>query len=165
MKLRRSPRPAWANATSRVLAAATTPEGTTWLLGTRSSLVTVTEAGVLGDWPWEQIQAADWDADEHRLRISLIGTFGQPREQASHVLVEAALLLQLLRERITASIVHQRHVVVDGKRGFRAIGRRNPAGGEITWMCELDRGVDPDTPGLQQAMDVALEQLRVEVGE
>lgn len=164
-RLARTTRPAWATTPdrARVLAAAPTRDGDTWLLGTRTALVAVTEAGTT-TWPWEQVQAADWDADERVLRVSLIGEFGQQRPVAAHPLDQPEKLLQLVRERITASILYLRHHRVTGKHGFRAIGRRSPAGGEVTWMCELDAGLDPATPGLDAAMQAALHRARGEVG-
>lgn len=159
-------RPDWAVAPgrARVLAAAATTDGQTWLLGTRTDLVAVRPSEDAVVWPWEQVQAADWDADERQLRVSLIGTYGEPRPVSTYALEEPDLLLQLLRERITASIVLQQHVQVSGKHGFRVIGRRSPVGGEIAWMCELDAGVDPQAPGLHEAMDTALRRIRSEIG-
>jgi hypothetical protein len=147
-----------------VLAAAATRDGLTWLLGTRTALVTVAEDGAADVWPWEEIQAADWGTDERQLRVSLIGTYGEQRPVRTFTLDDPDRLLQLVRERITASIVYQRHVLVGDKRGFRAIGRRSPDGGEITWMCDLDAGVDPQTPGLDEVMAAALARGRDEIG-
>lgn len=165
-RLRRRPRPDWAVAPdgARVLADAATGDGTTWLLGTRTELIAVTADGDPERWPWEQVQAADWDADERRLRVSRIGTYGEQRPVATFLLADPDRLLQLLRERITASIVYQQHVLVTDKRGFRAIGRRSPDGGEITWMCDLDLGLDPATPGLDRTMEMALDRGRAELG-
>lgn len=163
---RNTTRPDWAVAPdgARVLAAAPTRDAHTWLLGTRAALLALTQSGPAVTWPWEQIQAADWDADERSLRVSLIGSYGEQRPVAAYDLDDPDLLLQLLRERITASILYQRHVPVTHKHGFRVIGRRSPAGGETTWMCELDARLEPETPGLQQAMDAALARARDEVG-
>ncbi|RYE76384.1 MAG: hypothetical protein EOO74_08525, partial [Myxococcales bacterium] len=76
MKLRRrEARPSWAQVPGdRVLAAAVSTDATTWLLGTRAALHIVREDGVADTWPWETIQAADWDADERQLRVALIGS-------------------------------------------------------------------------------------------
>ena len=62
--------------------------------------------------PWEQVEDARWDAEESRLRITEIGEYGAPRPAYDLVMEEPALLLQLLRERVTASIVLQRRVPV-----------------------------------------------------
>ena len=62
---------------------------------------------------------------------------------------EPQALLQLVRERVSASVVLQRGRIVEGKRGLKVIGRRSPAGGPIRWMFEYDDGLDPDDPGLR----------------
>ncbi len=159
-------RPAWAAVPGeKTLAAAKAADGERWLLGTRRALSVVSATAEPVTHAWDQIQSSDWNADEHTLRLSLIGTFGEPRERASYVLVEPDLLLQLVRERITASIVFQRHVPVEAKSGFRVIARRNPAGGPITWMCDFDPGIEPDAPGMPERVETALAQARMEIGE
>ena len=34
--------------------------------------------------PWEQVEAADWDRDHERLRVSEVGTWGEPRPSTPH---------------------------------------------------------------------------------
>ena len=54
-------------------------------------------------------------------------------------------MLELVRERVTASVVLQRHVAVSGRRGLRVIARRAPRGNApVDWFFEYDAGVDPD---------------------
>ena len=166
MRLRRSGPPAAvaARVDGRPLAFAETTDGT-WLIGTRTALVVV--AGDLVAIPWEHLEGADWDRDESRLRFTEIGEFGRPRPSYSFTLpdVEPRALLELIRERVTASIVLQRGHLVSGKRGFKVLGRRSPAGGPISWMFEYDEGVDPDDPAVVDAADALLGQARADVGE
>ena len=68
--------------------------------------------------PWEQVEAADWDADASVLRVSEVGTWGAPRPVHRLALVEPTLLLQLVRERVTSTVVLQRHVPIAGRRGL-----------------------------------------------
>ena len=52
----------------------------------------------------------------------------------------------MVRERVTASVVLQRRVVVRGKQGLFVVARRAPNGdGAITWAYELDAGSTPRT--------------------
>ncbi len=75
------------------------------------------------------------------------------------------LLLELVRERVTASVVLQRHVPIDGRRGVRVIARRAPRGDQpVVWIYEYDEGVDPADPVVQRAAEEALEAARVDVG-
>lgn len=159
---RRDDRPAWATAPERVLAAAATRDGARWLLGTRSALVVATEGESPTVWPWEKVQSADWDADERRLRVSLIGEYGQTRPVSTYQLDDPTLLLQLVRERITASVLYQRHIVPPGeKRGFRVIARRNPTGGEVVWMADFEVGVEPSS--VADLVEAAMAQGRSEL--
>lgn len=140
-------------------------DGDRWLLGTRAAVVVV-EPGVppvrLG---WEKVQAADWDQETSTLSISEVGRFGEARASYVFVLDSPALLLQLIRERVTASVVLQRGYLVEPKKGFKVIGRRSPGGGPISWMVEYDAGIDPEAPEVEAAAADALERARADVGE
>ncbi len=116
--------------------------------------------------PWEQVEAADWDRETETLRVTEVGSWGHERPAYSFVLVEPALLLQLVRERVTASVVLQRHVAIRGKRGVRVIARRAPTGArELTWLFEYDEGVEPGDPFVDHAAQEALAAARDEVGD
>jgi hypothetical protein len=115
--------------------------------------------------PWEEVQAADWDQDSSTLRVSEVGSWGEVRPEHHVTLEEPGLLLQLVRERVTASVVLQRHVPVDGRRGVRVIARRAPSGHRpVVWIYEYDEGVDPTDPAVQAAATEALEAARADVG-
>jgi hypothetical protein len=147
----------------RPLASAEARDGS-WLVGTRTRLVLVRPGGVV-DLPWEQVEAAGWDRDSGRLQISEVGEYGRERASYSFDVEEPRLLLQLVRERVTNSVVLQRRVVVRGRQGFSVIARRNPAGGELTWMHEYDPGVEPDDPEVARLAEAALREAQAEVGE
>lgn len=160
-----------AQVSGRALAAARAADGT-WLVGTRDALVLLASAPggpvpVETRIPWERLEGADWDRDESRLRLSEVGSFGEPRPTYTFTMPEAepAALLQLIRERVTASVVLQRGHVVAAKRGFKVIGRRSPAGGPISWMFEYDEGIDPADPAVVEAADALLRRAREDVGE
>ena len=115
--------------------------------------------------PWEQVEAADWDADSSVLHVSEAGTWGAVRPRHDLNLVHPDRLLQLVRERVTATVVLQRHVPVDGRRGLRVIARRAPGGDRpISWVYEFDEGIDPADPAVRAAADAALARAQDEVG-
>lgn len=156
----------------RVLAHANATDGT-WLIGTREALVVVEPLDELGNrtgdrilrLPWEDIETADWDRDEDRLRVAEVGTFGQARPVHVYQVPEPGLLLQLIRERVTASVLLQRRVAVSGKRGLTVIARRAPTGrGEITWAFEFDEDVDPDDLVVREAAERGLRSAQDELG-
>jgi hypothetical protein len=149
----------------RVLAAIPSREGT-WLLGTRDALVLVpAEGDEVVRIPWERVERAEWDRDKDRLDVLEVGEFGLPRPVHTYGIEDPGLLLPLVRERVSASVVLQRRVVVSGTRGFFVIARRPPSGmGELTWAYEFDRDVDPDDPAVREAAEQALHVAGEELG-
>lgn len=149
----------------KVLAAARSEDGT-WVLGTRDSLLLLGEDDAEGPTriAWEHVQAADWSRDDDRLRVSEVGEFGRPRPVHEVVLTDPGLLLQLVRERVTASVVLQRRVEVAEGRGLMVVGRRPPHGGHVSWAYELDPGLDPDDPAVRSAAEAGLRSAAEELG-
>ena len=114
--------------------------------------------------PWEGVEAADWDLDSSVLTVSEVGTWGQERPTHRVTIEEPGRLLELVRERVTASIVLQRHVPIRGKRGVRVIARRAPhSRGEIAWLFSYDAGIDPEDPEIRAASERALAEAAADV--
>ncbi|WP_211348908.1 hypothetical protein [Nocardioides litoris] len=142
----------------RLLAWATTDDGVV-IGGTRDAFYAPVRV------PWEQVEAADWDSETGSLRLSEVGEWGRPRPEHVYAVADPGRLLQLVRERVTASVVYQRHVPITGRRGIRVIARRPPARTtEVTWVYEFDEGIDPDDPFTRLAAAEALAAARIEVG-
>jgi hypothetical protein len=147
-----------------VLAWARADDGTV-LAGTREALHVVPASGDGDAVRWEQVQRADWDADEHALTVERVEDFGRPVRPRTFRLDEPGSLLPLLRERVSASIVLQQRVAVQGTRGLVVIARRPPAGdGPITWAYELDAGVDPTDPAVMARAEEGLRLAQESLG-
>ncbi|GAA1940155.1 hypothetical protein [Nocardioides hwasunensis] len=147
----------------RVLAAATAADGTV-VAGTRDAFYVVAE-GETRRVPWEQVEAAHWDRDTDLFTLSEVGSWGELRPVHTVTLEEPGRLLELVRERVTASIVLQRRVSLGTRRGMRVIARRAPSGaGGVQWVNEYDEGVDPDDPAVRAAALEALETMQRDVG-
>ena len=115
--------------------------------------------------PWEQVEAADWDRDTEQFRLSEVGSWGEQRREHTYAVVEPGRFLELVRERVTASVVLQRHVPFREAAGFRVIARRAPRGDRpMAWWVDYDHGVDPTDPEVRAAVDAALTSARDEVG-
>jgi hypothetical protein len=143
----------------RLLAWTTTTDGTV-VGGTRDAIYLPERL------PWEQVEAADWDAETSAFRIREVGSWGRPRVEHAFTIQEPGRLLQLVRERVTASVVLQRHVPINGPRGVRVIARRAPSKHEeLTWVYEFDEGVDPEDPEVRRIAAEALVAAREELGE
>ena len=148
----------------RPLAKAPSSDGS-WVIGTRRLLVLVPTEDAPRRIPWEQVEDAAWDKDASRLTVTEIGSYGEQRPAYSFDMDDPALLLQLVRERVTASIVLQRRVVVHGKQGLLVIARRPPSGrGAVTWAYELDAGLDPDDPVVRDLAQGGLRAAAEELG-
>ena len=160
MRLRRSPRPdVSVGPGERVLAWAEPREGVV-LAGTRDAVYL--DGTRL---PWEQVAAADWDRDAEVFRLSEVGEWGEQRREHTYAVAEPGRFLELVRERVTASVVLQRHVPVRGTAGLRVIARRAPRGGPLAWYVDYDEGVDPAAPDVRATAEAALAAARGEVGE
>ncbi|MET0999023.1 MAG: hypothetical protein ABWX73_09940 [Marmoricola sp.] len=148
----------------KLLAHAPAADGS-WVIGTRGLLVLVPADAPSRLIPWEQVEDASWDQESSRLTVTEIGTYGEQRPAHVFEMDDPALLLQLVRERVTASIVLQRWVRVRGKQGLTVIGRRSPVGGPVAWMVAYDPALEPADPEVAEAADAALAAARAEVGD
>lgn len=134
------------------------------VVGTREALYVPTSVGHVRV-PWEQVESADWDSDGEALRVREVGSWGERRPVYLLTIADPGRLLELVRERVTATVVLQRHVAVEGSRGVRVIARRAPSGlREVTWLFEYDEGIDPDDPLVAHAAESALATAREDVG-
>ncbi len=162
--MRRRPR-VEVRAGERVLAwcVAESDAGATVLAGTRDALYLGEAGGVRVS--WEDVEAADWDVDTESFRVSEVGEWGEPRVAHRFKISEPGRFLELVRERVTASVVLQRHVPIQGARGVRVIARRAPRGDRpLRWVYEYDAGVDPGDPEVQAKASAALTSAREEIG-
>ncbi len=143
----------------KVLAGIVAADGTV-VVGTRDA-VYVGEHRV----PWEAVEKADWSQDDSTLTVVEVGSWGEQRPVHTLVVDEPGRFLQLVRERVTASVVLQRHVPVRGRRGVFVIARRAPRGDQpLTWVYEFEEGIDPDDPEVRRLAEQALDRARDEVG-
>jgi hypothetical protein len=114
---------------------------------------------------WEDVEAADWDRETEVFRVVEVGTWGEVRGEHRFVIGEPRRLLELVRERVTASVLLVRHVAIEGRRGLRVIARRSPTGDRgVRWLYEYDAGIDPGDPVVRLAAENALADARSEVG-
>ncbi|MET1060350.1 MAG: hypothetical protein ABWX84_12165 [Nocardioides sp.] len=115
--------------------------------------------------PWETVEKADWSQDDGTLTVVEVGSWGEERPVHTIAVDAPGRFLPLVRERVTASVVLQRHVPVRGRKGVFVIARRPPRGDRpMTWVYEFEEGVDPDDPEVRRVAEQALARARDEVG-
>ncbi|MFC0622779.1 hypothetical protein [Kribbella deserti] len=158
-----------------ILSAIQLPDGR-WLAGGRSALYLPSAPAADSDGAsplydvrrigWEKIERAEWDSEQSILHVWETTAFGTPLAGTHLPVEDLGKFGQLLRERVSASIVIQRHYPITGKKGLRVVGRRNPADttAEVSWNFVLDKGIEPTRPGLIDAAEGALKGLRDELG-
>lgn len=149
----------------RALARATAADGSV-LVATRDALHVGSGSGDATPRriDWEQVETADWDGETSTFRVSEVGRWGEERPVHVFVLDDARVFLELVHDRVTASVVIQRHVTVPNG-AVRVIARRAPHGeSRIVWLYEYDEGVDPDDPRVQAAAEHALALAKADVG-
>lgn len=140
------------DAGERVLVHARTPDGG-YVVATDRALRLPGE----GPLPWYRIDRALWD--EEGLRV--VATDGSERRMA---LPEPGRLPEAVRERVTSTILANRHVRLGERGGVRLVARRVPGQDTAEWDLVFDRGLDPADPGLRAAAEQALTELRRNLG-
>ncbi|HYU83869.1 MAG TPA: hypothetical protein VEK80_03600 [Kribbellaceae bacterium] len=142
-----------------ILAALETRDGR-WAAGTRAA-VYLPEGNGVRRVAWEDVERAEWNADESVLHV---WETGPPERRTDLAAEDAGRFGQLLRERISASILVQRHVPLAGTKGVRVVARRSPATTDaaVTWSVVPDKGVDLEQPGVKALAETALTFVREE---
>lgn len=137
-----------------VLASAPLTGGEDLVAGTREALYVAGER-----LPWERVRSAGWDQESETLTV--LDTAGGVRRVG---LDNPTRLLQLVRERVTASVVVQRDVALP-VGAARIVARRAGGGArEITWTVDYDGPADPDDPAVVALVQAALDSAKDDLG-
>ncbi len=147
------------DADERVLEAASDDAGTL-LVATTTHLYAATGAEVVLRRPWHLVDSARWDDQTSSLAL----TWVDGERRARWLLGEAAGFLQVLRERVQASVVLAESVDLGPGRTARVVIRRDLAGGGLLGQTILGRGVRREDPDVTEATEAALAGLREQVG-
>ncbi|MDO9380664.1 MAG: hypothetical protein Q7T56_17600 [Nocardioidaceae bacterium] len=147
----------------RALAAARDEAGS-WLVGTDRAL----HRPVDDRWEvhrWESLEGATWDREDGELTVVEVADFGEPEPRHVHRIESPGRLLELVRERITASILVRRPVPVRPGAGLTVVVRRSPTRtGEASFSFVLDPGLDPVDADVLAAVDRGRAEARDELG-
>jgi hypothetical protein len=136
-----------------------------WYVGTTWGLY-VPDGSTYRQIRWEATERAEWDSESGRLLVEEVADFGRPMPRHSARLEDAGRLLQLIRERVSASVILSRFVPVAGNRGISVVGRRAPgAAGPVQWSFVIDPSLSPDDPQVRRAAERALAEAEYELGD
>lgn len=127
--------------------------------GTAGSLY-LPGGAVLG---WNEIDQAVWHFDESRLEVVSLPIGGPARSYQIQLAVPGRLP-ELVRERVTSSIVVNQHVPLSGRRGAKIIARRVPDTDRLDWIVVYDAGIDGDDPDIKERVRAAVDVLRRDLG-
>lgn len=146
----------------RLLAWASLAEGG-WLAGSDRALH-LHDGGGHRRLAWEAIERADWQRDSETLAIVEVADWGEPERRTALKLAETGQLLELLRERVTKSVLVKVYSPVRGRRGLSVVGRRSPTGsGDVLWSYVLAAGLDPADPEVARVAERTLEEAQREL--
>lgn len=148
----------------RLLASAALADGGA-VGGTRHALYLPSGAAGPG-WrrvPWEQVHDGSWDPEAEVLVLALGGAGAAGEELVRLPVVDPDRFLQLFRERVTSSVVLQRHVPLRGRLGVRVAVRRS-GDGRLLLTSALDAGLDGTDPAVADAVATARREIAAEVG-
>lgn len=111
---------------------------------------------------WEHIEHAEWQRGG--LHVRETAPFGEaPKEHAVRV-TDSRTLPEVVRERVTSTIVVNQHAPLHGNLGVRVVGRRSPATDDVVWTLVFDSGLDPRDPELRARASQLLEEVRQQTG-
>ncbi|MEO3938859.1 hypothetical protein V3N99_19185 [Dermatophilaceae bacterium Soc4.6] len=152
----------------KVLAAARDTDTGAWLLATTYAVALVDPSAVTEDgqlavtWrrPWHEVDRGTWARESSQLTITWAASSARPGQWR---LGEEALFLQVLRERVQASVVLAQDLRLAGRRTGRAVIRQDLTTGDLVEQVVLGRGVREDAE-TEAAATVALAWLREQVG-
>lgn len=110
---------------------------------------------------WDRVERASWDGEEETLYVTEILPDGRSRPRRVAI-TKPGRLVDVVRELVTASVVLIRKVPIDGTKGVRVTGRRQPDG-DLTWTAAIDAGLDIEDPVVKEKIDAAVATVRAEV--
>jgi len=134
-----------------------------WYVGTDRA-VHVFDEGAFRKVGWEHVERADWRSDTAQLAIVESADWGEPERRTEITLSDPGRLLELLRERVTKTIVCTVYAPVRKRVGLSVVGRRSPVGdGPVSWSYLLAEGLDPADPLVAEVAARAMQQAESEL--
>jgi hypothetical protein len=147
----------------RVLGVATATDGST-VVATNRAVFMPTQSGHhrIG---WERVDRAGWDRAEATLWVLESAPLGARPHRWRVAIDDPGPVIDLVRERVNATVIVSQHVPLVGERGVRVVGRRPPGTDELLWSVAVDPGIDVTDSGLRRMIEAAVDEVRRQLGE
>ena len=148
-------------ADERILITVARTRGTDAVLGTERALYWQPSGAAWLRLGWEEISRVSPDTDERCLVVTTISD-GAPRHA---VLASPAnrRLRDFVQDRVAATRFVLTRVAVDG-HPLVVDGRRQPGTGRLHWLVGVDRRLAAGGPALNSAVELAIAQVRADLG-
>lgn len=122
----------------RVLAHAADPDGRA-VVATDRALLLQRQPPAYSRLPWHDLLRASY-ADDALTLVTLPAGDG-PSGRLRVPLADPGQLPEVVRERITATVVLDQHVPLRGRKGVHVVARRRAGGEELHWTYVVDDGL------------------------
>lgn len=112
---------------------------------------------------WHEIVHAAWESDTSTV---VVEASGRDSRVVTHrwALHEPGSVPEVVRERVSASIVIVRHVALSGSRGARIVARRVHGRPDLLWQVHPDAGISLEQRGYREVVQRELVALRSSLG-
>jgi hypothetical protein len=115
---------------------------------------------------WEEIERADWQRESQRLAVVEAAEWGEAERRNEIPVDDPGQLLELLRERVTKSVLTTAYARVRARAGISVVARRSPVGdGPVLWSYVLAEGLDPDDPEVLEVTDRLRQDTAAELAD
>lgn len=111
---------------------------------------------------WEHVEHAGWQRGGVYVR-EIVALGEEPAEHYVGV-TEPGALPDIVRDRVTSSIVINQHVRLTQQGGVRMVGRRRPGSGEVVWNLVFDPELDARDPEVRARAERVLVEVRRQTG-
>jgi hypothetical protein len=110
---------------------------------------------------WHEVDRASFADEVLTVSVHAGGSVGATRLRIA--LPDPGRLPEVVRDRVTASVVMDQHVPLRGQAGVRVVARRRPDGTDLHWSYVVDEGLTL-TDAEAAAAEDAVASVRAEYG-
>ncbi len=112
--------------------------------------------------PWTSVERISWVPDVLTVvEVAEVEATGRTR---AFVLAEDSRLAEIVRARVTSSVVWSDRRALGNDRHVRVVGRRVPGQDALLWQAVWESSVDASDSRLRAAVEAQLEELRKTLG-